>query len=237
MTRTIAILAGGLGTRMASVTGGVVPKAMLPVAGRPFIEHKLLEAKRLGATRVVLLLGHGADQVASRLGDGSRYGLEIVTAVDGPRLLGTGGALRRAAPTLGDRAWVTYGDTLLDVDLDRAEATAGALGCPAVMTVLLNDDRWQPGNTSVANGKVVAYEKGAPLGSHRYIDYGYTLLPAAALNDVDEEAFDLDVIFRLLIRAGKLAAFVVTERFHDIGTPEALAETEAWLASMPEPAS
>jgi D-glycero-D-manno-heptose 1,7-bisphosphate phosphatase len=97
------------------------------------------------------------------------------------------------------------------------------------MTVLRNGDRWQPSNTSVSDGRVVAYEKGAPPGTHAFIDYGYLLLPTAALIATSETVFDLRAVVDRLMRLGTLAAYEVSERFHDIGTPEALAETDAWL--------
>ena len=229
MNRTVAILAGGLGTRVAALTGGTLPKAMLPIAGRPFIDHKLAEARRLGAARVVLLLGHGADAIVDHVGDGSAWGFELAVALDGPKLLGTGGSLRRATALLGDAPWITYGDTLLEVDLVQAEAAASAMGCTAVLTVLRNRDRWEPSNTSVRDGRVVAYTKGDPPGTHEYIDYGYLRIPTAALAAQDRDAFVLRPVIEGLITARALAAFEVHERFHDIGTPEALAETDAWL--------
>jgi MurNAc alpha-1-phosphate uridylyltransferase len=229
MSRTIAILAGGLGTRVASLTGGTTPKAMLPIAGAPFVDHKLAEAARLGADHVVLLLAHGADQLVAHVGDGARWGLDLTVVLDGPNLLGTGGALKRAAPHLGERVWVTYGDTLLDADLGAAERQAEALGCRGAMTVLHNRDQWEPSNTSIADGRVIAYVKGDPPGTHEHIDYGYVLLPADALLAVPDDAFDLGVVIQQLIARRQLAAFEVHERFHDIGTPEALAETDAWL--------
>jgi histidinol-phosphate phosphatase family protein len=229
VTRTIAVLAGGLGTRVQSLTGGTLPKALLHVAGTPFIDHKLREAKRLGATRVVLLLGHGAEQIEHHVGDGGRFGLEVTTVLDGPGLLGTGGALKRAQAALDHRVWVTYGDTLLDADLDAAEAAGRALGCSAVMTVLHNQDRYEPSNVSLDGGRVVAYAKGAPLGTHTHIDYGYLFLPREAFTAVPDRAFDLRTVVDGLIERAELAAFEVTERFHDIGTPEALAETDEWI--------
>jgi NDP-sugar pyrophosphorylase family protein len=245
VSKTIAILAGGLGTRVAALTGGSVPKAMLPVAGRPFIDHKLFEARRLGATRVLLLLGQGAEQLTAHLGDGTQYGVELLTVLDGPRLLGTGGAVRQAVAGLTGDIWITYGDTLLDVDLEAAEAAARARSCRAVMAVLHNRDQWQPSNASVADGRVVAYGRDESRRSepelvsaalvHEYIDYGYTMLPTAVFDDVDAGAFDLSVIFRRLIAARDLAAFEVTERFHDIGTPAALADTDAWLQDLRNP--
>ena len=229
MKRTIAILAGGLGTRIAALTGGTTPKAMLPLAGRPFIDHKLAEARRLGADRVVLLLAHGADQIEDHVGDGAPWHLEVDVMLDGDRRLGTGGSLRQAAPLFGEQVWVTYGDTLLDADLRAAERHARTIGCRAVMTVLHNRDRWEPSNTSIADGRVTSYGKGRPPGTHEYIDYGYLLLPVESLSDVVETAFDLQVVVQRLIEQNDMAAYEVHERFHDIGTPEAWAETEAWL--------
>jgi len=234
VSRTIAILAGGLGTRVAALTGGTTPKAMLPLAGRPFIDHKLAEARRLGADRVVLLLGHGAEQIVTHVGDGARWGVHLDVLLDGPQLLGTGGSLRRAAARLGEAVWVTYGDTLLQADLGAAEMHARTIGCRAVMTVLHNLDRWEPSNTSIADGRVIAYTKGDPPGTHEYIDYGYVLLPVDSLTDVVEATFDLRVVMQRLIERRDLAAYEVHERFHDIGTPETLAETDEWLRARAE---
>jgi NDP-sugar pyrophosphorylase family protein len=231
VNRTIAILAGGLGTRVAALTGGVTPKAMLPLAGRPFIDHKLDEARRLGADRVVLLLGHGADQIEAYVGDGARWGLHLEVMLDGDRPLGTGGSLRQAARLLGERAWITYGDTLLDADLGAAETHARAIDCRAVMTVLHNRDRWEPSNTSIADGRVISYTKGDPPGTHEYIDYGYLLLPGDSITAVGAAAFDLRIVVQSLVERRDIAAYEVHERFHDIGTPDAMAETDAWLRS------
>jgi NDP-sugar pyrophosphorylase family protein len=206
---------------------------MLPLVGRPFIDHKLDEAARVGADRVVLLLGHGADQIAEHVASRTD-GPVIEIVVDGPELLGTGGALKRAVESLGDAPWVTYGDTLLDADLAAAERHAAALGCVGVMTVLHNADRWETSNTTIADGRVVAYTKGDPPGTHQHIDYGFVRVPTDALTAVDKAAFDLGVVLQRLIADRMLAAFEVSERFHDIGTPEALAETEAWLQAVGE---
>jgi D-glycero-D-manno-heptose 1,7-bisphosphate phosphatase len=232
LTRTIAILAGGMGTRVASLTGPDAPKALLPLAGSTFLDHKLREAERLGASRAVLLLGHGADKIATYVKNESpRWGLSITARIDGPSQLGTGGALKHAIDDLGDFVWVTYGDSLLDADLAAAEADADAIGCTATMTVLRNEDRWQTSNVSVEHQRVTAYEKGAAPGTHAFIDYGYLFVPTARLAEVDEDVFDVGVVVQRLIEDQQLAAFEVKEPFHDIGTPEAWAETDAWLRS------
>src|SRR5690242_8064387 len=111
----VALLAGGLATRLRPITS-TIPKAMVEVAGRPFIDHQLALLRSNGIRRVVLCLGHLGEQVEEHLGDGAALGMELRYSHDGPRLLGTGGSLRRAAPLLGDVFWVMYGDSYMDID-------------------------------------------------------------------------------------------------------------------------
>ncbi len=110
-----ALLAGGLATRLRPITA-TIPKAMVEVAGRPFIDHQLALLRRNGIRRVVLCLGYLGEQIEQYLGDGGALGMELRYAHDGDRLLGTGGALRRALPLLGPVFWVLYGDSYMDID-------------------------------------------------------------------------------------------------------------------------
>jgi N-acetyl-alpha-D-muramate 1-phosphate uridylyltransferase len=227
---TVAILAGGLGTRVRDLTGPDLPKALLPIAGRPFIEHKLMELARGGATRVVFLVGHGADRIRAVVGDGTRFGLAVEYVDDGPSLLGTAGAVRRALDHLGPAFFLTYGDTLLDVSLGDLEGRlldGGALGA---MTVLENDDRWETSNVDVAGGLVVAYDKPSQPGTHKYLDYGFLAFRSAAFAGLrPDRAADLTGVIRALIDRRALVAVPVAHRFHDIGNQAAVRETEAWL--------
>ena len=91
----VAILAGGLATRLYPLTRKI-PKAMLEVAGEPFIAHQLRLMRRERISRVVICTGYLADQIEAYLGDGARFGLSVAYKIDGPKLLGTGGALRAA---------------------------------------------------------------------------------------------------------------------------------------------
>ncbi len=227
----VAVLAGGLGTRLRQVTGDDLPKALVPVAGRPFIDRKLLELRDEGARDVMLLVAHGADAIRDHVGDGSALGLRVDYLEDGPDLLGTGGSLPRAVPHLGDTFWVTYGDTLLDVDVPRAETDLARDGTLALMTVLHNRDRWEPSNALVRDRRVVAYAKDPRPPDAEHIDYGMLLFRATAFAGFEPGAtFDLAEVLSGLVADRQLTAFEVDERFHDIGTPEALRETEAWVA-------
>jgi NDP-sugar pyrophosphorylase family protein len=229
--QSVAVLAGGLGTRLRTVTGPELPKALVPVAGTPFVDLKLAELRDRGAARVVMLVGHGGEQLREHVGDGSRHGLEVIFVEDGPVLLGTGGALRNALTLLDDPYWVTYGDTLVDVDVALAERDFAGSDADALMTVLHNRDAVEPSNVCVDGTRVVAYAKRPRPAGAEYIDYGMLLARHAALTDRPVgEPFDLAEVLGTLATEGRLWAFVVTEPFHDIGTPEQLRETERYLA-------
>ena len=231
MRRSVAVLAGGLGIRVAHLTDVDAPKAMLPIGGRPFIDFKLAELVAAGADEIVLLTGFGSGALRAHVEAEGPDGVPVRVVEDGPRLLGTGGAIRRALDLLPDPFWVTYGDTLLDVDLDPAEQRlAGDPGLEGVMTVLRNDDRRQVSNVSIdAEMIVTAYDKDAVPGSHAYIDYGMLLLRHAAFARRGADAtFDLTDLLGEAVGERRLAAFVVSEPFHDIGTEPAWQETARW---------
>jgi N-acetyl-alpha-D-muramate 1-phosphate uridylyltransferase len=231
MKRSVAVLAGGLGTRVAHLTPTDVPKAMLPVGGRPFVDLKLAELVAAGADEIVMLTGFGAQAVRAHVCDETAGGVPVRFVDDGPDLLGTGGAIRRALDLLPDPFWVTYGDTLLSVELSQAEdRISRAPAIDGVMTVLRNEDRWQRSNVSIDPEMIVTkYDKSAPPGSHAYIDYGMLLLThdlfAARGSGA---ALDLTDILRDAAAARRLAASVVDERFHDIGTEDAWRDTDRW---------
>ena len=230
MTRTVVVLAGGLGQRVAHLTGPDLPKALLPIDGRPFLDVKLAELVAEGADEIVLLIGHKGEQLVRHVEAAGPFGATVRCIVDGPQLLGTGGAIQRALPDLPERFWVTYGDTLLDVPMEAVERHRETSAAESLMTVLENADRWETSNVSVRDGLVVAYEKGAPPGSHRFIDYGMLLLTQDAFDAPRPEApFDLREIVHGEIDRGRLGAWIVTDRFHEIGTEVAWRETDEWM--------
>jgi N-acetyl-alpha-D-muramate 1-phosphate uridylyltransferase len=229
----VAVLAGGLGTRVRHRTGPSVPKALLPINGVPFIDLKLRELRDAGASRIVLLVGHGGAQLERHVGSGAKYGLEVSVVRDPPHLLGTGGALYRALPELGPMFIVTYGDTLLDVPLDQLGELMLSSNATGVMTLLTNEDRWEISNVDVTDGWVTAYEKPAQPGRHRHLDYGMIALRACAFDDVSSHApFDLSDTWRSLARRRMLRAMFVNRRFYDIGSEVSIVETERFLRSI-----
>jgi N-acetyl-alpha-D-muramate 1-phosphate uridylyltransferase len=226
--RTVVVLAGGLGTRVAHLTGADRPKALLPIAGRPFIDVKLAQLATSGAQRAIVLTGHGRDELEDHVSALAIAGLDISLHDDGPRLRGTGGAIAAIGERLPDPFWVTYGDTLVEAPLAEIEHDFAddRLG---VMTVLHNRDRWARSNVAVEGRLVTRYEKGSPLGTFEWIDYGLLLLRPAILEPFrSRPAFDLTEPIQHSVECGRMDAFVVTERFHDIGDEDAWRATDEW---------
>jgi D-sedoheptulose 7-phosphate isomerase len=225
----VAILAGGLATRMHPLTRRI-PKSLIEVAGKPFIEHQLDLLKRERVMRVVLCLGHLGEMIRELVGDGRNFGLEIAYSFDGDRLLGTGGALRRALPLLGPCFFVLYGDSYLDFSFAPVQTAFQRAGLPALMTVFRNNGRWDTSNVLFDNGRIMRYDKRAPTPDMRHIDYGLGILtPKALAGSADTDPFSLADIYAALAAAGRLAGYEVTRRFYEIGTPSGLAELDAHL--------
>jgi len=200
---------------------------MVPVNGRPFLEYVVELLARNGTERIVICRGHLGGLIEAGLGDGGRFGLAIDYADEGPVPIGTAGALRKALPLLGERFLVMYGDTYLRVDYPAVAAAHEASGLPGLMTVLRNDGRWGPSNATYARGRVTAYDKRDPPAGAAWIDYGLLAFTPEALAGGDET--DLADVLTRLARRGALAGFPVRRRFYEIGTADALAQTERFL--------
>ncbi len=223
------ILAGGLGTRLGARTARL-PKSLLPVAGRPFVDWQLARIASCGFTEVLLCVGHLGDAIRAHVGDAAT-GLAVRYSDDGPRLLGTAGALRRALPLLAPSFLVTYGDSYLPFDYaaplrDLSEHSA-ALG---TMSVYPNAGRWDASNTAIAGERVVRYAKGSADPALDHIDYGALALRREVIEAIPPDAArDLDVVQAELTASGRLRALVATERFYEIGSEAGLAELERAL--------
>lgn len=232
----LALLAGGMATRLGGLAEAT-PKVLMPVAGEPFLAHLLRHARRQGFARVVLCLGHLSEQVEAFLAGQGGFGLDVAISHEGPVRRGTGGALRHALPLLSDAFFLGYGDSLLPLDAPAAQAAFLAAGQPAMMTVLHNRDQWDASNVILEGGMVRAHDKavrGQP--GVEWIDAGVTIFRHAPILDWPEaDPWDLSALTGVLARQGRLAGHLVHERFHEIGRPETLAETDAWLRAQHSP--
>jgi NDP-sugar pyrophosphorylase family protein len=230
MPLPIAILAGGLGTRMRPQTL-TVPKAMLEVAGEPFIGHQLRRVAVCGYSRVVILVAYLGEMIEAYVGDGSRFGVEVAYVYDGDEPLGTAGAVAKALPLLGDAFLLTFGDAYLRVDHADVERSFIERGTDGLMTIFRPAPGDERPNAAAAHGHVTAYEKKAALPGLEYVDYGLSVFRSHVFADLPAGApADLTEVNQALIALGELAAYIVPDRPFEIGSPTGLEQTERFLS-------
>lgn len=230
MQMPVAILAGGLATRLRPLTEKV-PKVLLPVAGKPFLAHQLELLKGQGVRRVVLCLGFLGELVEREFGHGERFGVELDYAYDGPKLLGTGGAIRQALPKLGEQFFVLYGDSYLTAQFAPIAEFFKRSDKRGLMTIYRNEGLYDTSNVVFRDGEIVTYDKKLRLPEMRHIDYGLSLFRKSVFEEWPAgEKFDLAEVMQKLVAANDLAGFQVRERFFEIGSPEGLVELEAKLS-------
>lgn len=220
----VALLAGGLATRLRPITEKV-PKLLVEVAGEPFFSHQLRLLRKAGLTRIVLCVGYLGERIVEQYGDGTQWGVRIDYSFDGPNLLGTGGALIQALPKLGDAFYILYGDSYLPcdyLDIGRSFLDSGKLG---LMTVFENHEKYDASNVLFAGGSIKIYDKKKKVPEMHHIDYGLGLLRARALEKYPRDAVvDLAAIYGDLVAQGQLAGYEIPERFYEIGSHEGLNE-------------
>lgn len=223
------ILAGGLATRLRPLTERL-PKALIEVAGHPFLWHQLELLKRRGIRRVVLLVGHLGETIQQRFQDGAELGIRIDYCFDGPVLLGTAGAIRQALPLLPDRFFVLYGDSYLPCDYAAVEAAFRNSGLPGLMTVYRNEGLYDSSNVEYDGGRILRYDKRHRTPAMHHIDYGLGAFHRSVFEAIPAgQARDLATVYQDLLDAGSLAAFEVHQRFYEIGSPEGLRDTAEFL--------
>ena len=217
-----------------------IPKALVPVLGRPFADLQLEWLAAGGVTEVVYCVGYKGELLRAHVGDGRRWGLRATWVDEGDQLRGTAGALRLAYDegVLDERFLVLYGDSYLPIEIGPVWAAAVAAGAPGLMTVLRNEGRWDASNAELRGDRVTLYDKygqhpGRPLA---FIDYGLSVLTRAVVAErvPPGEVADLSVVFHDLSVAGQLAGLEVHERFFEVGSPAGLADLEAFVRGRGE---
>lgn len=225
----VAILAGGLATRLRPVTERI-PKALIEIAGAPFIDHQLRLLRSQGIRRVVLCLGYLGEMVQERIGTGAAFGLEVEYSFDGPVLVGTAGALKKALGLLGRNFFTLYGDSYLTCDFAAVQRSFEAAGRGALMTVYRNEGQFDTSNVEYADGRIVVYDKKNRTERMRHIDYGLGVFDARVFEAIpDGQPWDLATVYKDALSSGDLAACEITERFYEIGSFEGIQELDALL--------
>ena len=207
-----------------------IPKVLLPVAGKPFLAHQLELLRGQGVARVVICAGYLGEMIERDFSHGRAWGVKIDYSFDGPALLGTGGALQKALPLLGEKFFVLYGDSYLPIDFRPVAECFQLSGRLGLMTVFHNQNQFDTSNVWFGEGEIKVYDKKNRLAQMQHIDYGLSVLSADAFKDYPAgAAFDLADLMQRLVARKQLAGFEIKERFYEIGSPAGLAELEALL--------
>lgn len=225
----VAILAGGLATRLRPITEKV-PKLLVEVAGEPFFSHQIRLLKKAGLTHLVLCVGYLGEKIVELYGDGSKWGVRIEYSFDGPKLLGTGGALIQALPKLGEAFYVLYGDSYLPIDYLACGDAFLRSGRQGLMTVFENHERYDTSNVWFADGEIKIYDKKNKVPQMHHIDYGLGLLRASAFDPWPKnDVVDLAEVYKKLVADHQLSGYEIKNRFYEIGSHAGLAELSALL--------
>lgn len=224
----VVILSGGLATRMYPYTK-TVPKALLSVNGRPFVDYQLSLLAKKGIQKVIFCVGYLAEQLMEYVGNGQRYGLKVDWSIDGPQLLGTGGAIRHALPLLGKQFMVLYGDSYLDIEYTSVVEAFCKSSTPALMTIYKNDNKYDTSNVQFCDGQIINYNKRDRTELMNYIDYGLGCFNSNIFLKWEDTIFDLEEVYTFLVKHQKLSGYEVTQRFYEIGSPSGLKELEGYL--------
>ncbi len=221
-----------MATRLRPITERI-PKLLVEVAGEPFFSHQIRLLKAAGLTRIVLCVGYLGEKIVEQYGDGANWGVKIDYAFDGPKLLGTGGALIAALPKLGDTFYVLYGDSYLPIDYRAVGdffVNSGQLG---LMTVYENHGCFDTSNVWFDGNEIKAYDKKNPLPDMHHIDYGLGVFHAAAFDAFAREAVvDLAEVQQSLVARRELAGYEIKQRFYEIGSHAGLQELNTLLRAQ-----
>jgi NDP-sugar pyrophosphorylase family protein len=225
----VAILAGGMATRLRPITEKI-PKLLVEVAGEPFFSHQIRLLRNAGLKRLVLCVGYLGDKIVELYGDGSKWDVTIEYVFDGPKLLGTGGALIKALPQLGNSFYVLYGDSYLPIDYLSVGDFFLHSKKEGLMTVFENHGRYDTSNVWFEDGAIRVYDKKVKVPEMHHIDYGLGVFRAAAFDAFPRDAVvDLAEVQKSLVARQELAGYEIGQRFYEIGSHEGLEELDRLL--------
>lgn len=222
----LLILAGGLATRLKPISEKF-PKSLITINGEPFIFHQLNQVRKRGISEVVICIGYKGDQIKKAVGNGSKFGLDITYCEESENnLLGTGGAVLNALKELDDHFFIMYGDSWLNINFKKLYLKFLESQKSAVMSIIKNDNRWDKSNILFNRGKIIEYYKDSASENLKHIDYGVSIIKKRIfLEKIYGLKFDLEKVFSKLVNNKDLDAFLVYDRFYQIGTIEGIKET------------
>lgn len=207
-----------------------VPKAMVLVLGKPFVDYQLRLLAAHGARKVVFCLQHLAKQIQDYVGDGSRYGLEVSYVLDGDQPMGTGGAVTKALPLVGEIFFILYGDSYLDIPSYRLVwERFQASGKDCLMTVYRNKNKGAASNVLFRDSRILMYNKKNPQPQMEHIDFGLTMARPGAFAEFPDNPFDLAEVFQKTLAKDRLEGLELFVPFFEVGSLEGISDLENHL--------
>ena len=228
---TVAIIAGGLATRLHPITENI-PKSLVEVAGKPFIQWQLENLKDQGINNVMVCVGHLGKMIIEFISSKNNFGLNINFSEDGPNLLGTGGSIKNASDYLGKDFFLLYGDSYLPVNFSDIQNSYFRQRKPGLMTILKNNNKWDKSNVIYEKGEILEYNKKVAKKKMQYIDFGLCILSKKTLKNYPSNSkFDIADVYESLSKKQQLGSYLVHTRFYEIGSLKGLKETESYFLS------
>jgi len=229
----VAILVGGIATRLRPITEKI-PKALVELAGEPFIAHQLRLLKYSGFSEVVICAWYRGKMIRDYVDTGAKFDLHVTYSFDGEHPLGTAGAIRKAIPFLGNNFFILYGDSYLPCDYRLIQASFESQSKQGLMTVYRNNGKWDTSNVEYVEEKLIAYGKKMKTPGMKYIDYGLGVFDRKVFDTLEENRVsDLEEIYQTLLKKNELAAYEVKNRFYEIGSIKGLKELDQLFSKKP----
>lgn len=230
MIDTLILLAGGLATRLRPVTE-TIPKSLIDINGKPFIDYQISLLKRKGIKKLIICTGYLGEKIESHLKNHKGTGLEIDFSYDGDELIGTGGAVQKAIKKTEGLFWVMYGDSYLDTNFEIISNYFESNRNKGLMTVFKNLDKWDSSNVEFEKGRIIKYDKIHKTKDMKYIDYGLSIFRKEAFERfIKSKKFDLTEVYKELLFENELLGFEVKERFYEVGSFSGIEEFKSYIA-------
>jgi len=231
----VIIIAGGLGTRLGTLTNKI-PKSLIDIDGNPFIYYQLKLLEEKGFDHVILALGKYGEKVEKYVRK-METTMQIDYSYDGDTLLGTGGAVAKAAElVITPWTFTIYGDSYLPIDYEKIDERFRIMQSPlrmyAMMTIYENKNPLHKNNVAYDKDsqKIEEYtKKGASYYELDYLDYGASIFYKTDLMMFSGEQFDLSMIHKMLARTNTLGGYLIDTPFYEVGSPEGLGEFKNYI--------
>lgn len=229
MITNLVLLSGGLATRLHPISLSI-PKALIDINGKPFIEYQLAFLKKEGITDVVICVGYLGEKIEEFVGNGKKFGINVKYSYDGDKLLGTAGAIKKALPLLSETFFVMYGDSYLPIDFKKVSDFFESDNKQALMTVIKNNNKWDKSNVVFDGDNIIKYDKNNITSEMEFIDYGLGVFNRKYFEELREnEIFDLANLYEHLVEQKEILGYETEKRFYEIGSFNGIEEFKKFI--------